>query len=519
MLFRSFTGTVNATNGTFTGTVTGSTISGGSININNKFIVNSAGVLNATGATITGAITATSGSFTGTINATNGTFRGTVTGSRIEASSIAITDKFSVTSAGILNAKGATIVGNITADNLEVKRVGTINLTATGSITGGTITGTNIRNGAGTFIVTDSGHLTARSADIIGKINATELVAQSVTSIGMTATGTISGGALQGSRFIGGNIYVPSEKSPNFRVESNGNMMCNNATVNGTINSKPGSNLTGHIVAESLTLTGSIPPEIDNGNVTTGSIGAATSSQVSAAQNAANAAQSTANTAQGAANTANSGVSVINGQIYLDQSNTQIKSSDFLSGSRGWAINRAGSAEFNNVIIRGAVYATSGSISGSLVVGQLTAASIVAGQISGDIYGFASLASNNQTGSIRGTRQVATFHVKGEPLDKWMQVDNMGVQMVSSAREFQWRVEWRKDSHSGQVVYTQSGKAYSSGGSTSRAHVSGDCKFRIPANTTARYYCLMYSSEYATWSGESRLVEYSSYATSRYITA
>jgi hypothetical protein len=56
----------------FSGSVTGATITGGTLNIAGNAIINSSGYLTATGATITGTITATSGTFTGTINATSG---------------------------------------------------------------------------------------------------------------------------------------------------------------------------------------------------------------------------------------------------------------------------------------------------------------------------------------------------------------------------------------------------------------------------------------------------------------
>jgi hypothetical protein len=56
----------------FSGSVTGSTITGGTLNIGGNAIINSSGFLTATGATITGTITATSGTFTGTVNALSG---------------------------------------------------------------------------------------------------------------------------------------------------------------------------------------------------------------------------------------------------------------------------------------------------------------------------------------------------------------------------------------------------------------------------------------------------------------
>ncbi len=65
-------------------------VTAGSINIGSgKFVVTSAGVLTATGATITGNITATSGSFTGTVNANEGTIGNIkISGNKISYDSI-----------------------------------------------------------------------------------------------------------------------------------------------------------------------------------------------------------------------------------------------------------------------------------------------------------------------------------------------------------------------------------------------------------------------------------------------
>ena len=72
-------GKITATSGTFTGTVSGSSIAGGSINIGNgKFTVNSSGNLTATSATVTGNITANSYStLGGSLNSTSGRHNGT----------------------------------------------------------------------------------------------------------------------------------------------------------------------------------------------------------------------------------------------------------------------------------------------------------------------------------------------------------------------------------------------------------------------------------------------------------
>jgi hypothetical protein len=60
-----FKGDVTGASGTFSGNLSGATISGGSISIGSSFSVNSSGVLSASGATISGNLTATGGTFGG----------------------------------------------------------------------------------------------------------------------------------------------------------------------------------------------------------------------------------------------------------------------------------------------------------------------------------------------------------------------------------------------------------------------------------------------------------------------
>jgi hypothetical protein len=75
----------------FAGDVTGSIITGATLNIGGNAIINSSGFLTATGATITGAITATSGSFTGSIYASTGTIGGfTIGATNIQSGSLDI---------------------------------------------------------------------------------------------------------------------------------------------------------------------------------------------------------------------------------------------------------------------------------------------------------------------------------------------------------------------------------------------------------------------------------------------
>ncbi len=60
-----FKGDITGASGTFSGTLSGATISGGSITIGNNFSVSNTGILTASGANITGALTATDGTFGG----------------------------------------------------------------------------------------------------------------------------------------------------------------------------------------------------------------------------------------------------------------------------------------------------------------------------------------------------------------------------------------------------------------------------------------------------------------------
>jgi hypothetical protein len=127
----------------FSGSVTGSTITGGTLNIAGNAIINSSGLLTATGATITGTINATSGYF-GT--ASNG---------------------FSISSTGLVGVGAGTIVG-------------------------GTISGTTFTNGS-TFSVTSAGVLTATSGTIGGFALSADTIA-SGTSLIISSSGTITGG-------------------------------------------------------------------------------------------------------------------------------------------------------------------------------------------------------------------------------------------------------------------------------------------------------------------------------------
>lgn len=179
-----------------------------------------------------------------------------------------------------------------------------------------------------------------------------------------------------------------------------------------------------------------------------------------------------------------------------------------------------GTVNAHNGVFNGTVNANAGTFNNVRINENcVILGTVYANKIVGDTYGLALINSNSVTGSNHGTRQVATFRCIAEPLTKWLQVSNLTGSMEGHVGEFHWYVEWRKDSHSGPVVYRKEGKAYASGSGVSRATVSGNCRFRIPANTSTRYYCIMYSGSWVNWSYAARAVEYTSYIESRYIMA
>ena len=118
-----------------------------------------------------GNMTAKNANVSGTINATSGSFTGTISGSTITGSTITTGNNFKVDNSGKLTASDATISGKITATSGSFKGDITSGSTITGAIiSNGNITGAAINNGNGTFSVDANGNLTAKSASISGEI-------------------------------------------------------------------------------------------------------------------------------------------------------------------------------------------------------------------------------------------------------------------------------------------------------------------------------------------------------------
>jgi hypothetical protein len=117
----------------FSGSITGSAITGSTLNISGNCIIDASGFLTATGATITGAITATSGSFTGSIFSTSGTIGG-----------------FTLSSTSIFSGTNLVIesTGNISGGNSQTLFYGFANIGG-GAVTGERliVAGTSALNG------------------------------------------------------------------------------------------------------------------------------------------------------------------------------------------------------------------------------------------------------------------------------------------------------------------------------------------------------------------------------------
>jgi hypothetical protein len=154
-------------NAVFQGSVTGSTIIGGTLNIAGKAVIDSTGLLTATGATITGDIRATSGYFGTVTNGFSisstglvGVGAGTIVGGSISGTTFTNGSTFSVTSAGVLTSTSGAIGGwNISSSSIT-KTVGTKTLTLDSSTAIITIDDTSTGTLSGGGINMSSGSVT-----------------------------------------------------------------------------------------------------------------------------------------------------------------------------------------------------------------------------------------------------------------------------------------------------------------------------------------------------------------------
>lgn len=234
---------INASTGAavFSGSVTGSTITGGTLNIGGNAIIDANGYLTATGATVTGTITSSNVTITG----------GTLT----------IGSTFAVTAGGVLTATGATITGTLTSNNVTITggtlTIGTkFSVTNTGVLTAtdgtftGTITSTNATITGGsltvgsTFSVTSAGVLTATSGTVGGfTISSSSIYAG--TSLVLNTDGTLSGGNsstlfygyanIGGGSATGERLIVAGTSALNGNTGVLGNLTVTNSVTFGAI--------------------------------------------------------------------------------------------------------------------------------------------------------------------------------------------------------------------------------------------------------------------------------------------
>ena len=172
----TFTGDISSASGTFTGNLSGSSISGGSININNNFIVDSSGNLTANNATLNGYLT--SGSSISGDQITGGTIEGTT----INAGNLTISGQFQF---GDVNISSNDIVGRINNNALDGDK-----------ITDGTVSNAKVGNLSADKITTgtlDASNVTIDnlSADSISS-GTLSLGSSQFDSTGLVASGTVT---------------------------------------------------------------------------------------------------------------------------------------------------------------------------------------------------------------------------------------------------------------------------------------------------------------------------------------
>jgi hypothetical protein len=158
-------------NAVFSGSVTGSTIIGGTLNIAGKAIIDPAGLLTATGATITGRINAEAGYFGTPTNGFDisttglvGVGNGVISGGAISGTTFTNGSTFNVTSGGVLTATSGTIGGWSMTSSTLFRTVGTKTLTLDSA--GPSITLSDSGSGFSTtgIIITSSGQTAAYGA-------------------------------------------------------------------------------------------------------------------------------------------------------------------------------------------------------------------------------------------------------------------------------------------------------------------------------------------------------------------
>ncbi|WP_261797581.1 phage tail tip fiber protein, partial [Klebsiella pneumoniae] len=123
--------------------------------------------------------------------------------------------------------------------------------------------------------------------------------------------------------------------------------------------------------------------------------------------------------------------------IDFAQISNNIQSTNWNGDTVGWAINKAGSAVFNNVTIRGHVEASSGSFTGTVrATDGYFNGTVYANKIEGDVMiGEAGTVSNIDLGNNLGTGEYDLFYISGESFDRFIDT-NLIVQLTSTFRSY-----------------------------------------------------------------------------------
>lgn len=124
---------------------------------------------------------------------------------------------------------------------------------------------------------------------------------------------------------------------------------------------------------------------------------------------------------------------VVNGQTFIadgfiqDGSITNakignyIQSSNWVAGKTGWHINKDGGAEFNNVTVRGTVYATAGEFKGTITSNNgVFGGTVFAEKIRGDIVSSSGSFTRVLTGVITSSAVYTLATIPGTPFDRML---------------------------------------------------------------------------------------------------
>lgn len=256
-------------------------IVGGSININDRFIVDSSGnVTLPDNASISWSQVSSKPTNLATTDYVIS--QGYQTSSQVES---AITNKGYQTESQVTTITKNTITtsyintlkitaGSVAAENITGTTISGKTISG-GTVSGSTITGGSININNGTFKVTSSGALTATSATITGTISGSTVSGSTISGgsiSGTTISGTtISGGTVSGSTITGGSINIGSGT---FTVSSAGALTATSANISGVLKAGQGSSIAGFSVDENSIYSGSwgsTGPSVFMGTGTSGS--------------------------------------------------------------------------------------------------------------------------------------------------------------------------------------------------------------------------------------------------------